>query len=113
MSWNNKLHYDLFTNEINETIDNKNERFIITKENTNRGHCHKTFTILNYFHKNKENLQFLIIADDDTLLSVKRLLELIRCFMLSNDIPMVLGERYGYGNYYDYPTGGSGMVFNR
>ncbi|CAF1281905.1 unnamed protein product [Adineta steineri] len=110
---NNKLHYNLFTNEINETADNKNERFIITKENTDRGHCHKTFTILNYFHKNKENFQFLIIADDDTLLSVKRLLELIRCFMLSNDIPMVLGERYGYGNYYDYPTGGSGMIFNR
>ncbi|CAF2053737.1 unnamed protein product [Rotaria magnacalcarata] len=33
--------------------------------------------------------------------------------MLSNDIPIVLGERYGYGDYYDYPTGGSGMIFNR
>jgi UDP-glucose:O-linked fucose beta-1,3-glucosyltransferase len=110
---NNKLNYNLFTNDINETIDNKNERFIINKENTERGHCHKTFTILNYFYKNKENFKYLILVDDDTLLSIQRLLRLIRCFMLSNDIPLVLGERYGYGNYYDYPTGGSGIIFNR
>jgi UDP-glucose:O-linked fucose beta-1,3-glucosyltransferase len=110
---NDKLNYNLFTNQINETIDDKNERFIITKTNTERGHCHKTFFIFNYFHKNKQNLKYLIIADDDTLLSIPRLLHLIQCFILSNDIPIVLGERYGYGEYYDYPTGGSGMIFNR
>jgi UDP-glucose:O-linked fucose beta-1,3-glucosyltransferase len=110
---NQKLNYNLFTNAINETFDDQNERFIINKENTERGHCHKTFTILNSFYNNKENFKYLIIVDDDTLLSTERILRLIRCFMLSNDIPFVLGERYGYGNYYDYPTGGSGMIFNR
>jgi UDP-glucose:O-linked fucose beta-1,3-glucosyltransferase len=110
---NNKLNYNLFTNEINETIDDKNERFIITKENTERGHCHKTFAILNYFYENKENFKYLIIVDDDTLVSIQRIFRLVQCFMLSNDIPIVLGERYGYGNYYDYPTGGSGIIFNR
>jgi len=110
---NTRLNYNLFTNNINETIDDKNERFIINRENTVRGHCHKTFTILNYFNKKKENLKYLIIVDDDTLLSIQRLLHLIRCFMLSNDIPIVLGERYGYGNYYAYPTGGSGIILNR
>ena len=110
---NNKLHYNFFTNAINETLDQKNEEFLIHKENTLRGHCHKTFTILNHFHQYKENIKYLIIVDDDTLLSIPRLLRLIRCFMLSNDIPLVLGERYGYGNYYTYPTGGSGMIFNR
>jgi UDP-glucose:O-linked fucose beta-1,3-glucosyltransferase len=110
---NSKLNYNLFTNRINETTDDKIERFIINKENTERGHCHKTFTILNYFYNNKKNIKYLIIVDDDTLLSIQRILRLIRCFMLSNDIPIVLGERYGYGNYYVYPTGGSGIIFNR
>ncbi len=110
---NKKLNYNFFTNEINETIDDKTERFIINKINTKTGHCHKTFSILNYFSQNKQNIKYLIIVDDDTLVSVQRLLRVIRCFMLSNDIPLVLGERYGYGNYYDYPTGGSGMIFNR
>ncbi|CAF5216870.1 unnamed protein product, partial [Rotaria magnacalcarata] len=42
---NNKLNYNFFTNEINEKNDNKNKEFIILKENTERGHCHKTFSI--------------------------------------------------------------------
>jgi UDP-glucose:O-linked fucose beta-1,3-glucosyltransferase len=113
-TWLNKnLNYNFFTNGINETLDNKSERFIINPINTKSGHCHKTFSILNYFAQNKDNIKYLIIVDDDTLISVQRLLRLIRCFMLSNDLPLVLGERYGYGNYYDYPTGGSGMIFNR
>lgn len=110
---NSRFDYNYFTNDINQTIDNKNQRFIINKENTERGHCHKTFTIFDYFLKSKQNSKYLIIADDDTLLSIPRLFHLIQCFMLSNDQPLVLGERYGYGNYYSYPTGGSGMIFNR
>lgn len=110
---NEKLHYNLFTNEISKFDDNKNERFIVTNQNTERGHCHKTFSILNFFHENKEKFRYLIIVDDDTLLSMPRILRLIRCFVLSDDIPIVLGERYGYGDYYEYPTGGSGMIFNR
>lgn len=110
---NNQLNYNLFTNNINETIDDKNERFIINRENTERGHCHKTFTILNYFYQTKQSFKYLIIADDDTLLSIPRIFRLIQCFILSNEQSIVLGERYGYGNYYAYPTGGSGIIFNR
>lgn len=111
-TWLNQiLHYNLFTNTMNEN-DNK-EEFIATNQNTLLGHCHKTFSILHHFYANKENIRYLIITDDDTLLSVQRVLRLIRCFMLSNDIPIVLGERYGYGPHYEYPTGGSGIIFNR
>jgi UDP-glucose:O-linked fucose beta-1,3-glucosyltransferase len=110
---NNKLNYNFFTNEINQTLDDKPEQFIINPINTKTGHCHKTFSILNHFIENKGHIKYLIIVDDDTLISVQRLLRVIQCFMLSNDLPIVLGERYGYGNYYEYPTGGSGMIFNR
>jgi len=105
----NQLNYHLFTNQF----DDKFEHLIVNKENTERGHCHKTFSILNHFAQYEENRKYLIIADDDTLLSVPRLIRLIRCFMLTNNLPLVLGERYGYGTYYTYPTGGSGMIFNR
>ena len=103
------LSYNLFTNRA----DDSHERFIESNENTERGHCHKTFFILNYFYEKQNKFNYLIIADDDTLFSVPRLVRLIQCFMLSNDVPTVLGERYGYGEHYDYPTGGSGMIFNR
>ena len=106
---NPQLNYHLFTN----TIDNSHDRLISTNENTVRGHCHKTFFILNHFYEYQLDSHYLILADDDTLLSIPRLLRLIRCFLLSNDLPLVLGERYGYGEHYDYPTGGSGIIFNR
>ncbi|KAK6756831.1 hypothetical protein RB195_014950 [Necator americanus] len=90
--------------------------------NTERGHCGKTFAILKYFvdtlDKNltAPNASWLLLADDDTLLSIPRLLHLLACY--SNNENVILGERYGYGftytgrNGYDYPTGGSGMVFS-
>lgn len=106
---NPRLKYHLFTN-VN---DNSNDRFISTNENTERGHCHKTFFIFNHFYEYQPNDQFLIVADDDTLLSVRRVLRAIRCLLLSNDLPLVLGERYAYGEFYQYPTGGSSMIFNR
>ena len=106
-----QLNYHFYTNRLDTPPSNK--RFVLNDVNTERGHCHKTFTILNYFYTNQTKFNYLIIVDDDTLLSTPRLLRLIRCFMLSNDLPLVLGERYGYGNYYAYPTGGSGMIFNR
>jgi UDP-glucose:O-linked fucose beta-1,3-glucosyltransferase len=108
-----QLNYHLFTNAINETIDKRHERFILTPVNTQRGHCHKTFFILKFFLDKQLNFNYLILADDDTLLSVQRILRVIRCFLLSHDSPFVLGERYAYGEHYDYPTGGSGIIFNR
>uniref|UniRef100_A0A0N5APQ5 N-acetylgalactosaminide beta-1,3-galactosyltransferase n=1 Tax=Syphacia muris TaxID=451379 RepID=A0A0N5APQ5_9BILA len=86
--------------------------------NTVRGHCGKTEAIFNYFVRSSKfnNMKWLVIADDDTLLSTKRLHKLLECY--SSDESLILGERYGYGfdadglYGYDYPTGGAGMVFS-
>ncbi|KHJ74998.1 hypothetical protein OESDEN_25386 [Oesophagostomum dentatum] len=88
--------------------------------NTNRGHCAKTFAILKHFvgvlDKNDGKFAWLFIADDDTLLSTPRLLQLLSCY--ENNKEVIVGERYGYGfshsghSGYDYPTGGSGMAFS-
>ncbi|EYC42131.1 hypothetical protein Y032_0541g3179 [Ancylostoma ceylanicum] len=90
--------------------------------NAVRGHCGKTLVILRHFvsslNKNSmdERFSWLVIADDDTLLSIPRLLQLLSCY--GKDEKVILGERYGYGfsnsgrDGYDYPTGGSGMVFS-
>lgn len=106
---NSRLKYHLFTN-VN---DKSHDRLISTNENTERGHCHKTFFIFNHFYEFQPNEEFLIVADDDTLLSIRRVLQAIRCLLLSNDFPLVLGERYAYDKFYSYPTGGSSMIFNR
>ena len=84
------------------------------------GHCKKTEGIIKYFHKNAINKgwKWLVIVDDDTLLSVKKLLDLIKCY--SPKSPIVLGQRYGYfvseeeghDEGYDFVTGGGGMVFS-
>uniref|UniRef100_A0A1I7ZIR2 Beta-1,3-glucosyltransferase n=1 Tax=Steinernema glaseri TaxID=37863 RepID=A0A1I7ZIR2_9BILA len=88
-------------------------------ENTPRGHCEKTLRILKHFledHEVKE-MNWLVVADDDTLLSLERLYRLLECF--DEKKPLIVGQRYGYGfeadglGGYDYPTGGSGMVFTR
>ncbi|CAJ0566635.1 unnamed protein product, partial [Mesorhabditis spiculigera] len=100
------------------------DAFVPTKTlgipNTKRGHCAKTLAILRYYAKSVEsypNNKWLLIADDDTLLSTSRLLRLLgeRDHMKK----MIIGERYGFGysadgsGGYDYPTGGSGMVFSK
>ncbi|VDM69385.1 unnamed protein product, partial [Strongylus vulgaris] len=90
--------------------------------NTERGHCGKTFVILRRFVRTlnesnaSENFSWLFIADDDTLVSIPRLLQLLSCY--DSKDKMIIGERYGYGfstsgrDGYDYPTGGSGMAFS-
>ena len=89
-------------------------------KNTERGHCQKTMAIIKYFHENADvqGWKWLIIADDDTILSVAKMMELLLCFDADPDENIHLGQRYGYrvafGRYgYDYVTGGGGMVFNR
>uniref|UniRef100_A0A915L9A3 Beta-1,3-glucosyltransferase n=1 Tax=Romanomermis culicivorax TaxID=13658 RepID=A0A915L9A3_ROMCU len=82
------------------------------------GHCGKTFIIMSRFVQNFENNEnkWLIIVDDDTLISLERLEKLVKCFDLEEKI--IIGERYGFGfsasgdRGYDYPTGGSGMIFS-
>ncbi|XP_062393033.1 beta-1,3-glucosyltransferase-like isoform X2 [Sardina pilchardus] len=83
--------------------------------NTERGHCGKTFAILKHFFSNDvPECQWLVIVDDDTLISLPRLRRLLSCYNPKE--PVCLGERYGYGliqNGYSYITGGGGMVLSR
>ncbi|KAM6179025.1 beta-1,3-glucosyltransferase [Rhynchocyon petersi] len=83
--------------------------------NTDRGHCGKTFAILGRFlNRSRDRVPWLVIVDDDTLISISRLQHLLSCYEASE--PVFLGERYGYGlgtGGYSYITGGGGMVFSR
>ncbi|XP_074072197.1 beta-1,3-glucosyltransferase isoform X1 [Macrotis lagotis] len=83
--------------------------------NTERGHCGKTFAILERFlNHSSDTTSWLVIVDDDTLISISRLRNLLSCYESSE--PVFLGERYGYGlgtGGYSYITGGGGMVFSR
>ncbi|XP_037325427.2 beta 3-glucosyltransferase a [Pungitius pungitius] len=83
--------------------------------NTERGHCGKTFAILQRFLSGAvPETKWLLVVDDDTLISLSRLQGLLSCYNPSE--PVCLGERYGYGlsqGGYSYITGGGGMVFSR
>ena len=86
-------------------------------KNTERGHCMKTEAILKYFNRNAKakGWKWLIITDDDTLLSVHKLLEFLKCY--NPEESLAIGQRYGFrvaeGKFgYDYITGGGGMVFS-
>uniref|UniRef100_A0AAR2L1T5 Fringe-like glycosyltransferase domain-containing protein n=1 Tax=Pygocentrus nattereri TaxID=42514 RepID=A0AAR2L1T5_PYGNA len=83
--------------------------------NTDRGHCGKTFAILSrYVSSSVPKTDWLLIVDDDTLISLPRLQALLSCYDPRE--PVCLGERYGYGlgqGGYSYITGGGGMVFSR
>lgn len=83
--------------------------------NTERGHCGKTLAILQHFLSSSvPNTKWLLIVDDDTLISLPRLRALLSCYDPSEAVS--LGERYGYGlsqGGYSYITGGGGMVFSR
>ncbi|XP_025766612.1 beta-1,3-glucosyltransferase isoform X4 [Oreochromis niloticus] len=83
--------------------------------NTERGHCGKTFAILRRFlSKAVPKADWLLIVDDDTLISLPRLRQLLRCYNPKEAVS--LGERYGYGliqKGYSYTTGGGGMVLSR
>uniref|UniRef100_A0A667FYR0 Beta-1,3-glucosyltransferase n=1 Tax=Lynx canadensis TaxID=61383 RepID=A0A667FYR0_LYNCA len=80
-----------------------------------RSHCGKTFAILERFlNHSHDKIAWLVIVDDDTLISISRLQHLLSCYDSSE--PLFLGERYGYGlgtGGYSYVTGGGGMVFSR
>ncbi|KAM4620398.1 beta-1,3-glucosyltransferase [Polymixia lowei] len=83
--------------------------------NADRGHCGKTFAILRRFLSPAvPKADWLLIVDDDTLISLPRLQRLLRCYDPSEAVS--LGERYGYGlgqRGYSYTTGGAGMVLSR
>ncbi|KAK7088109.1 beta-1,3-glucosyltransferase-like [Littorina saxatilis] len=85
--------------------------------NTESGHCGKTRAIIHNIARKRElaSLEWLLIADDDTIINLELLRSLLSCY--KSDEPVFLGERYGYavaaGYGYNYITGGGGMVFNR
>ncbi|XP_012256346.2 beta-1,3-glucosyltransferase [Athalia rosae] len=88
----------------------------ILTPNTKRGHCAKTLSILK--HSNdvllSKKLDWLLITDDDTILSLGRLLRLLTCYNPAESV--ALGERYGFrlweGDGYNYLTGGAGLVLS-
>ncbi|KAL1266461.1 hypothetical protein QQF64_002136 [Cirrhinus molitorella] len=83
--------------------------------NTERGHCAKTFAILRRFASGAvTQAPWLLVVDDDTLISLPRLQRLLSCYDPNEAVSV--GERYGYGllrDGYSYITGGGGMVFSR
>uniref|UniRef100_A0A1I7T7Y0 N-acetylgalactosaminide beta-1,3-galactosyltransferase n=1 Tax=Caenorhabditis tropicalis TaxID=1561998 RepID=A0A1I7T7Y0_9PELO len=105
-----------------EYCSNKEDLSIPTVDlgvgNTERGHCVKTWAIFKRFlnHSGK-GAKWLVVADDDTLMSWKRLKQMLE--MYDPEEKIIIGERYGFGfgmdgeSGYDYPTGGSGMIFSQ
>ncbi|KAL0272597.1 UNVERIFIED_CONTAM: hypothetical protein PYX00_005509 [Menopon gallinae] len=86
--------------------------------NVDYGHCRKSEVILEILMRNlveNNTLQWVVLADDDTILSVRRIQKLLGCYNPRE--PVILGERYGYkvlDNYgYNYITGGGGVVLSR
>ncbi|XP_067625667.1 beta-1,3-glucosyltransferase isoform X2 [Eurosta solidaginis] len=94
--------------------------------NTEIGHCEKTCKIfklalhdIDEFNMQFENLvqdnqiQWLVLADDDTLLSIPRICELLGCFDSTTDL--YLGERFGFHyetNGFNYITSGGSVVMS-
>ncbi|KAJ8044213.1 Beta-1,3-glucosyltransferase [Holothuria leucospilota] len=106
----NVIYYSDVKDDSIPTVD-------VNIPNVERGHCSKTLEILKRFLEDEKQAKYLwlIIVDDDTILSVSRLMKLLSCYDPTEEI--FLGERYGYGHGrmfgYDYITGGGGMVFSR
>jgi hypothetical protein len=98
-----------FVEYFSDTVDLQVPTIDLGVKNAERGHCQKTVAIIKYFLKNEEfkNINWLVIADDDTLLNVDQLQKVINCLPTK----MIFGERYGFGfeydgvGGYDYPTG--------
>jgi len=81
-------------------------------EHSSSGHCNKTMSILQYFLSLPYS--YLVLVDDDTLLSVGLLASTLVCYSL--DTSLFLGQRFGYkleDGGYSFISGGGGMVLSR
>ncbi|KAH8281459.1 hypothetical protein KR054_000731 [Drosophila jambulina] len=85
--------------------------------NTQTGHCAKTMAILQLSLKDigeQSNIRWLMLVDDDTLLSVPRLSALLSCHNHSELV--YVGQRYGYRLHapdgFNYHTGGAGILLS-
>ncbi len=85
-------------------------------------YCKKLTNTVHYWQnvitRNVLNRKWLVIADDDTILSVAKMIDLLECYDDDPEEMIALGQRYGFrvarGTHgYDYQTGGSGMIFNQ
>ncbi|KAH8381137.1 hypothetical protein KR200_003653 [Drosophila serrata] len=85
--------------------------------NVQTGHCAKTMAILQLSLKDigeQSDIRWLMLVDDDTLLSVPRVSALLSCHNHSELV--YLGQRYGYRLYapdgFNYHTGGAGILLS-
>ncbi|KAL1414621.1 hypothetical protein MTO96_007294 [Rhipicephalus appendiculatus] len=106
-TWAGDAHQVLFFSDVE---DDRVPTITVGVANVERGHCAKTLAILRHVVSHGLLARWLLVADDDTLISIPRLLDLLSCFDPEDDV--ALGERYGFGaateRGYDYLTGGSG-----
>ncbi|KAG5678071.1 hypothetical protein PVAND_007773 [Polypedilum vanderplanki] len=111
------IHLRIFSDALDETIPTIATGVL----NTEHGHCEKSMKILRMVleeiqrNSTLKNIEFIVLADDDTLLSISSLSEYLGCFDKREYI--YLGERYGYDLFsddsgYSYITGGGGIVFD-
>nr|XP_012224252.1 PREDICTED: beta-1,3-glucosyltransferase [Linepithema humile] len=98
-------------------VADKNLREAYVVSNTTKGHCAKTYAILQKASSilERNNFHWLVISDDDTIFSVVRLLRLLTCYNPKH--PVVIGERYGFRMWdshhgYQYLTGGAGIALS-
>lgn len=83
--------------------------------------CHRNLAIIKYFSENtlKKDWRWLVIADDDTMLGVSKMMDLLQCYDQFEDEFIPLGERYGYfvsgpnSRGYNFLSGGGGIILNR
>ncbi|XP_017130877.1 beta-1,3-glucosyltransferase isoform X1 [Drosophila elegans] len=85
--------------------------------NVQTGHCAKTMAILQLSLKDigeQMDIRWLMLVDDDTLLSVPRVSALLSCHNHSDLV--YLGQRYGYRlrapDGFNYHTGGAGILLS-
>jgi len=72
------------------------------KESTKQGsgHCAKMEAILKYLARHRPGKRWYVVTDDDTLLSVPRLLDVLDSH--DDSKALYLGERYGWGHSETY-----------
>uniref|UniRef100_A0A6P4DYD2 Beta-1,3-glucosyltransferase-like n=1 Tax=Drosophila rhopaloa TaxID=1041015 RepID=A0A6P4DYD2_DRORH len=85
--------------------------------NVQTGHCAKTMAILQLSLKDigeQMDIRWLMLVDDDTLLSVPRVSALLSCHNHTEFV--YLGQRYGYRlrapDGFNYHTGGAGILLS-
>lgn len=102
---------------------------VINVEVTNvlQGHCRKTMRILELVNlrmgkhndrqaNSAQQLKWLVLADDDTLLNASSVLSVLRHFDADKH-SVLIGERYGFGVHepygFDFLSGGSAIAISR